>query len=585
MAFNKIRSISQKNDNHTIGIAPNWTRRISNNVDVGRVYYFNLITGKSQWNIPRSINQQMHYSPTTILDLDDRIMHILINHLDNTSVSILSQTTIQFRDLIKDIKTVDITNINLTKNQLMLLLSFLPQMTNIKKLDISFHFKTNTPRINIDIANVLARSLGQMRSLTHLNLENCEKNSYVIEVIFQGLVGITELTYLNLKGNRIHYKTFAPILANMLKLEYLNLHDTSNNDTEIKALAPILAQIPNLTSLDLGGNFFSKTSADEIAPYIAQMSQLTYFNFNSNRCSDNLLLSIQNMQNLTHLDLFLTGLKKGVRIELLGLIFNKTPNLRYLNLNGNHRIGQDGIFELAPHLAKLLNLEHLELNSAHMVLVNELIPSLLQLSKLTYLDLSYNYIGPDVNAIGNCFAQMPNLTHLNLRNNMFLLDNRVYNGVTEFVPCLLQLSKLKYLNLAENSLSEKDVKKLAESLEHMTDLRYLNLSSNKIGNKGLPLLVKHIYVMSKLTDLLLNDNEISDDCVEMLGLLLQFMPKLTNIELSMNKIGDKGAEFLKERFNELKSLKRISFFDNNLTTISTDALQEFATAKKIRLLI
>jgi Leucine-rich repeat (LRR) protein len=63
------------------------------------------------------------------------------------------------------------------------------------------------------------------------------------------------------------------------------------------------------------------------------------------------------------------------------------------------------------------------------------------------------------------------------------------------------------------------------------------------------------------------------------------MPKLTNIELSRNKIGDKGVDFLKERFNQLKSLKQISFFENNLTSISTDALKELAIAKNFTIFV
>jgi Ran GTPase-activating protein (RanGAP) involved in mRNA processing and transport len=596
MVFNKIDQYYQKNDHkqsNTIGLAPNWIRRISNNVDVGRVYYFNLITGKSQWKIPISINQQIDYSPTTIVDLDDRIMHILINHLDNTSVSILSQTTRQFRNLIKDVKNIDISNMDLTENQLMSLVSFFPQLTNIKKLDISFNFKTNTPKINTNIANVLARSLSQMRSLTHLNLANCAENASVMEVILQSLVGITELTYLKLKGNRFDYETFAPILANMLKLEYLNLKDTSDDGTQIKALAPILSRMPNLTYLNLGSNYISEKSANEIAPYLEKMSQLTYFNFGRNKggCSENLLLCIQGMQNLTHLTLNMIVLESSLHITLIGSIFNKTPNLVYLNLSSN-KLGPTGLFELASHLAKLSNLENLNLSNSHMwSKCNELIPSLLQLSKLTHLDLSHNYIGPNVNELGECFVQMPNLIHLNLGYNRFFLDDQVYNGVKEFVPCLSRLSKLKYLNIQHNSLSTKeywhedDVEKLGEGLEHMTELTYLNISHSKIGNKGLKDLVKHIYVMSKLTHLFLNDIQISEDSVEMLGLLLQFMPKLTNIELSRNKIGDKGVEFLKERFNQLKSLKQISFFENNLTSISTDALKELAIAKNFRIFV
>jgi len=393
--------------------------------------------------------------------LNEKIIAMIISHLDSTNIGMLMGTNKQFSDLIKQVEEIDISKRNLMDNQMLSLINILPKMTKLERLNLSNN------KIVPSHIEIFARTLGQIPSLTHLKLSRNFGGDIVFRhmlIIFKSLEKIPGLIHLSFNDiSKIDYAIFTPILARMTKLTYLNLSRTSIKKNII-VLAPILAQMKTLTYLNLNDNEIDETDANQFAPFLSQMSQLTHICVSGNFGSKELLSSLQNMFNLTHLEFAATRLTPK-NISQIGAILNNNPTLTYLTLDYNKLLSVIGISELAPYLGELSNLKHLDLNNTNMGITGAtvLTSSLGQMVNLAHLDLSSNQIGKE--------------------------------GAIALAPSLRQMVKLTYLNLSSNFIREDSATVLAPSLGQMIKLTYLNLGFNRIGEKG-----KHI-LKTSVTDL------------------------------------------------------------------------------------
>ena len=393
--------------------------------------------------------------------LNEKIIAMIISHLDSTNIGMLMGTNKQFSDLIKQLEEIDISKRNLMDNQMLSLINILPKMTKLKRLNLSNN------KIVLSHIEIFARTLGQIPSLTHLTLtRNFEGDiGYQhMQIIFKSLEKIPELTHLSFNDtSKIDYAIFTPILARMTKLTYLNLSCTSIKKNII-VLAPILAQMKTLTYLNLNDNEIDETDANQFASFLSQMFQLTHICVSGNFGSKELLSSLQNMFNLTHLEFAATRLTPK-NISQIGAILNNNPTLTYLTLDYNKLLSVIGISELAPYLEQLSNLKHLDLSSINMGITGAI-------------------------ALAPSLGQMVNLAHLDLSSNQIM-----EKGAIALAPNIGQMVKLTYLNLSSNFIREDSATVLAPSLGQMIKLTYLNLGFNRIGEKG-----KHI-LKTSVTDL------------------------------------------------------------------------------------
>jgi len=410
--------------------------------------------------------------------LNEKIIAMIISHLDSTNIGMLMGTNKQFSDLIKQVEEIDISKRNLMDNQMLSLINILPKMTKLERLNLSNN------KIVPSHIEIFARTLGQIPSLTHLKLSRNFGGDIVFQhmlIIFKSLEKIPGLIHLSFNDiSKIDYAIFTPILARMTKLTYLNLSRTSIKKNII-VLAPILAQIKTLTYLNLNDNEIDETDANQFASFLSQMSQLTHICVSGNSVSKELLSSLQNMFHLTHLEFAATRLTPK-NISQIGAILNNNPTLTYLKLDYNKLLGVIGISELAPYLGQLSNLKHLDLGNINMGITGAtvLASSLGQMVNLAHLNLSSNQIGKEgATALAPCLGQMVNLAHLDLSSNQIGEE-----GAIALVPSLGQMVKLTYLNLSSNCIREDGATALASSLGQMVKLTYLNLGFNWIGKKG-----------------------------------------------------------------------------------------------------
>jgi len=199
------------------------------------------------------------------------------------------------------------------------------------------------------------------------------------------------------------------------------------------------------------------------------------------RVGDAGLAHLKNLTGLSELFVFSAGISDAGLAHLQDL-----TNLRFLGLFNNREVTDAGL----PYLAKLMKLQHLDLNATG--ITSNGLEHVRKLSNLRDLNL----MGTAVNDDGMPFIE----------------------GLTNLRALHLQGSKIGDAGLAR--------------LKGLTNLRFLNLKGTLISDAGLA----HLKGLTNLEQLALNATSISDAGLEH----LETLPKLNNLEMCRTKVSDEG---------------------------------------------
>ncbi|XP_043558887.1 NLR family CARD domain-containing protein 3-like isoform X2 [Chiloscyllium plagiosum] len=127
---------------------------------------------------------------------------------------------------------------------------------------------------------------------------------------------------------------------------------------------------------------------------------------------------------------------------------------------------------------------------------------------------------------------------------------------------------LKSLELAKNSLTQKNYEEIASAMTINCSLTHLDLSSNVIQDSGINVLsVALMDTSCSIQSLVLTETKLTPTCCEKLASVLVTNQTLRELDLSMNKLGDSGvcalSTALKEPCCKLETLglRRTSLTD------------------------
>ncbi|ORZ15524.1 hypothetical protein BCR41DRAFT_353988 [Lobosporangium transversale] len=173
------------------------------------------------------------------------------------------------------------------------------------------------------------------------------------------------------------------------------------------------------------------------------------------------------------------------------------------------------------------------------------------LEVLVTLDLASNSIGnKETLALSKVLRTNTSLTNLNLRYNSIGDE-----GALALSEALKTNTSLTNLDLRYNSIGNEGALALSEALKTNTSLTDLDLTWNSIGNEGALALSKALKTNSCLTKLNLWNNSIGNEGALALSEALKTNTSLTNLNVSHNSIGNEGALALSEALKKNMALK------------------------------
>ncbi|MFK7765778.1 MAG: leucine-rich repeat domain-containing protein [Mariniblastus sp.] len=307
---------------------------------------------------------------------------------------------------------------------------------------------TNLEYLSIERCNVSAGALAKLKTLKRLNFFQLFRAT-LNEDSMKALSEYPSLAQIRCGQTRVGDAELAT-LAGMKTLKAIDLSDC--NRVSINGLRS-LAQCPNLSFLKVYG----KNIDDAGMEVVATMRAMKVLGVNDTRVTDKGIKKLAGL-DLRELHLFRTQVSdEGAKV------ISQMPNIVTLNLRDT-KVSDEGI--------------------AHLV----------DLKKMTKLDLSETNSPGVTDASGQHFAKMTNLVSLNLWHTQF-----TDAGVKE----ITDMPKLTWLNLDDTAVTDKT----AELLGGMPQLTWLHLGKTQITDEAVPALL----TLENLKYLNVSNTKITDD--------------------------------------------------------------------------
>ena len=401
-----------------------------------------------------------------------------------------------------------------------------------------------------------------------INLQNIQLNKLEVEILSECLKLNNTVIDLNLSGclpdnNDITiFLTIISCLKITNTLRKLNFSKSSINDTIVEALMEAIVYSTTLQKLNLSHNTISDNGVFFI-----------YSCLKVNRTLCGLDLCGNNITN------------KGAKVLAESIQISTT--LQVLNISKN-RISEEGIMRILEACANTRTL--CKLVCTHNILSESGLMSIIEYIKkekaVQVFDASWNSIGTKngilVNIINLQLDTKQDLYYKELwpvrevtkhHTNEFLcggLETEHFKriGLTEIEilsGCFRINNTLTKINLSNNNITDKGVKKLAKAIRVNTLLQSLDISCNTISSDGILALSSCLKICKKLCKLNISNNNITDVGANYLSEVIQVNTTLQELNVSKNLISKGGIMKIVEACTKHKALCKLVCTHNNLS--------------------
>ncbi|KAJ0551325.1 putative leucine-rich repeat-containing, plant-type, leucine-rich repeat domain superfamily [Helianthus annuus] len=269
-----------------------------------------------------------------------------------------------------------------------------------------------------------------------------------ISPLLSSLSQLDQLQYLDLSGINFQFNHIPDSLSSLSNLQYLKM-----SAANLSGIIPVqLAYLSNLLHLNLSSNFLS----GPIPASFVDLSSLTHLDLSGNQLEGVIPTYFGNWSSLVQLVLSKNLLNGSVPN------FARYPSLHKLDLSRNRLTGT-----LPDSVGKLSNLEYLDVSSNSLQgLISDV--HLLNLTQLTYLDLSFNSF--ELNLSSNA----------TIRFQLKIIKMQSCKLGPSFPMWIQTQRDFAYLDISNAGISD-GVPEWFWDLPR--GLRFLNLSSNEIKGK------------------------------------------------------------------------------------------------------
>ena len=435
---------------------------------------------------------------------------------------------------------------------------------------------------------------------------NCCSKSEYLEDVF-----INNCYFLNKHGLR----EIINVLSNKLSLSSIKIVDTIVDEESVKPLASTIRNNVNLQILQLI-NISLQTGIKKIIYAIENITTLKGLSIThstiSPAVSDRLATALQSNHSLIALDLANNKLKASANV-ILQCISMIISQLRLLNLEGNHmpkEAGEalesvinnnpgieilllndnnlsDGALKVARALKSLTSLKTLNLGNNNLPgsIMNELSQVFMSNKCLEKLSLSDNKLKSSIFCVLESLSTISKLSYLNVRGNqiseeagdllasaiqknkgalhtLLLGNNYIEKGIMQIVKALQQVTSLKMLDLANNNIPEEVCNELAIVINSNNHLEKLVLQGNKLHSSAITIL-RSLSNISSLEALDLQGCELNETTAKFIASVVLNNKRLKALCLQNNNITN-GMALVVKAFQNIKSLKLLELGNNGI---------------------
>ena len=435
------------------------------------------------------------------------------------------------------IEYLDISICNLSELHLIKIAKYLQTTSTLKHLDISYN------RIPDRAATEIASSILCNSFLETLILSSCDLSRSQVLSITKALQSISKLKHLDISNNILTFneeiEIGSIILCNSF-LEHLNLSNCKLSEVQIISVAKSLSKTSQLMHLDISHNEINHNASIGIASIII-----------NSKCLQSLNLSDCNLKE--------TAFK--IISDSLGTI----TSLAYIDMS-NNCITYETAQSIAVAFSKNVSIEQFNLcaclmNNAALTIFS----AINQHCAITCLCLRSNPITDEMaKLVGSILSANANIRHLDLGH-----CNLKECGFIKILDGLTNTTKLYYLNLESNIISEELVGRIVSLVQGNTSLKTLNFSNCNLPKSGIQTLFCAINQIISVKHLYMNGNVIRN-CVG--ANVIYKSSKMEHLDLSGCKLDDMELYNMITPLTANKHLKFLSLHSSHISNESASQL-------------
>ena len=446
------------------------------------------------------------------------------NNLNDDGIIKIAQSLYKHSKL----KNINLQYNNITEEAAEALASIISSNTGLEEL----YLGNNQLKLGV---TKISTALKNISSLIVLDLDNNNIPEEVADELSAAIRANNSLEKLWLSDNHLGSSTVKIVnaLKEILTLKEINLNGNNRSEELAPALTSIITKSKLIERILLSDNNLNDDGVIKIAHSLCKHSKLKYINLQSN--------------NIT---------EKGA--EALASIISSNTGLEALYL-GNNQL-QLGVIKISTALRNISSIKVLDLDNNNIPeeVADELSAAIRANTSLEKLWLDDNHLGSSTVMIMNAIKEILTLKEICLNGNQ--------NRSEELAPALTSIirkSKLiERLTLRDNNLNDDGVIRIAHSLCRHSKLKYIDLQSNNITEKAAEALACIISSNTGLEKLYLGNNQLQLGVIK-LSTALKNISSLKVLDLDNNNIHEQAADELSSVIDNNLSLKKI-LLSNNL---------------------
>lgn len=319
----------------------------------------------------------------------------------------------------------------------------------------------------------------------------------------------------------------APVLeGGRYGITEVRLSTKSFSDDSVKILADTLSKLPSLTIADMDDIISGRMDAEALRVIEAVATslkgkKLVQFNASDNAFGPRGLVAckpaiVGALDTLERAYFCNNGLSEHAGKLMTEIFLAKGPsNLKLLHVH-NNMLGEGGAKNISPLVKQAPHLEDFRFSTTRVPQAGGAV-------------------------LGAALGSATKLKRLNLSDNTYGID-----GATALAGSLANMPAMEWLNLCDTGLTEDGAVLCIKATHGMKSLTSLNLAGNEMTEDAMEPLIECLRLHTGLVELILDDNELEDGGVQALAEFLDegegVLPKLTTLSLCFNEMHSSGAK-------------------------------------------